>query len=294
MKTVPHGVGLGLRADFIDEVAAGRAEGRVAFFEVSPENYMDRGGRQPALLEPIAERHPLLTHGLMMSLGGVDPLDRDYLFRLREFCDRFDGPWHSDHLCFSRHREVLLHELLPVPMTREHATHIAGRVREAQRALGRPMIVENISYYLFLGRPELDEAEFAQAVTDEADCGLLLDVNNIYVNAQNFGFDPFEMLSRYPLERVRQMHVAGHNYWDPGELIIDNHGADVLPAVHRMMQYVVERVGPVPVLLERDQEIPPLDDLLREVELLQVSYDAALSRHRGTGRSASLELRHGG
>ena len=293
MTDAPTGVGLGLRAEFIREVAEGAAEGSVAFFELSPENYMERGGAQPALLDEIAGRHPLITHGLMMSLGGTDPLDVAYLARLREFCGRYGGAWHSDHLCFSRASEVLLHELVPVPMTRAHAGHIARRVREAERAIAKPMIVENISYYLFLGEPELDEADFAREVTTQADCGLLLDVNNIYVNAQNFGFDPFEMLARYPLERVRQMHVAGHEYWQPGELIIDNHGADVLPVVHRMMQYVVERVGPIPVLLERDQHIPPLHDLLREVELLQANYDDALARYRERNPDPTLERRHG-
>ena len=141
------------------------------------------------------------------------------------------------------------------------------------------MAIENISYYLPMGEPELSEAEFVRLVCDEADCGLLLDVNNVYVNSKNFGFDVHEMLAAYPLERVVQMHVAGHTHWPRHEMYLDDHGSTVEPTVHALMQWVVERTGPIPVLLERDKDIPPLEELLDEVAALQASYDEALARH---------------
>jgi uncharacterized protein (UPF0276 family) len=168
---------------------------------------------------------------------------------------------------------------------------VAGRIREAQDRLERTLAIENISYYLPIGQPRLREAEFVRMVCEEADCGLLLDVNNVYVNSKNFGFDVREMLAGYPLDRVVQLHVAGHTRWDRFEMFLDDHGATAEPTVHELMQWVVERVGPVPVLLERDSAIPPLDELLEEVAALQASYDVALERR--AARSAQ-ELAHVG
>ena len=274
----PTGVGLGLRAEFLAEAAAGEAEGRVAFFEVCPENYMHRGGANPRQFEAVAERAPIITHGVMMSLGGRDPLDAEYLRTLAAFLDRHGGGWHSDHLCFSTHDGAMLHDLLPLTPSRANAERVAARVRQASERLGRAMAIENISYYLPMGTGELDEAAFVTEVCERADCALLLDVNNIYVNAKNFGFDPREMLARYPLERVVQLHVAGHTRAEQFAMFLDDHGSSAEPTVHELMQWVVERVGPLPVLLERDKHIPPLAELLDEVAELQRSYDAALAR----------------
>jgi uncharacterized protein len=277
-STTPTGVGLGLRAELMDAVAAGEATGKVAFFEVSPENYIRRGGRLHNLFEVIAEREPIITHGLMMSLGAADPLDADYFADLREFLARHGRSWHSDHLCFSSQDGAILHDLLPLPLDEASARRVAGRIREAQDRLERPLAIENISYYLPVGEPQLSEAEFVSLVCEEADCGLLLDVNNIYVNSKNFGFDVHAMLAGYPLDRVVQMHVAGHSRWDRFDMVLDDHGAPAEPTVHELMQRVVEQVGPIPVLLERDKQIPPLAELLAEVAALQASYDQALAR----------------
>ena len=282
----PTGVGLGLRAEFIDEAHAGVADGRIAFWEVSPENYMHRGGRMLRLFEDIAARSPLITHGLMMSLGALDPFAPDYFASLRGFLARHGRSWHSDHLCFSSEDGAVLHDLLPLPADEATATRVAARIREAQDRLERPLAIENISYYLPMGQPELSEAEFVRSVCEQADCGLLLDVNNVYVNAKNFGFDPHEMLAAYPLERVVQLHVAGHTHWPRYEMYLDDHGSTAEPTVHELMQWIVERTGPVPVLLERDKSIPPLAELLDEVASLQASYDAALAR-RAAGGSGS-------
>ena len=278
----PTGVGLGLRAQFLDAVHAGEADGRVAFLEVSPENYMRRGGWLVERFEAIAERTPLITHGLMMSLGGFEPFADDYFAELRGFLARHGGSWHSDHLCFSAHGGAVLHDLLPLPSDEATALRVAARIREAQDRLERPLAIENISYYLPMGEAQLSEAEFVRLVCEAADCALLLDVNNVYVNAKNFGFDVGEMLAAYPLERVVQLHVAGHTRWDRFDMFLDDHGDAAEPKVHELMQWVVERTGPLPVLLERDKKIPPLAELLDEVAQLQAGYEAALARHRAT------------
>jgi hypothetical protein len=276
----PTGVGLGLRAQFMSEVQAGLADSRVAFFEVSPENYMQRGGKLVEQFEDIAARFPLITHGLMMSLGALDPLDADYFAALAGFLARHGGNWHSDHLCFSTDRGALLHDLLPLPADEATALRVAARIREAQDRLERPLAIENVSYYLPMGAPQLSEAQFVSLVCEAADCGLLLDVNNIYVNAKNFGFDAAQMLAAYPLDRVVQMHVAGHNHWERFGFYLDDHGATASPTVHELMMWVVEQIGPVPVLLERDKKIPALAELLDEVAGLQASYASALERRR--------------
>lgn len=281
----PTGIGLGLRAAFLEQIARGDASDAIAFVEVSPENYMRRGGRVPRTLEAAAERHPVITHGLMMSLGGTDPFDTEYFATLKSFLDRHDPPWHSDHLCWSGLDGALLHDLLPVPFTSRVAKRVAARVREARDRLERPMAVENISWYMRLGASSLDETEFLCEVLEEADCGLLLDVNNVFVNASNHGFDARAWLERIPLERVWQLHIAGHEHWSdpagpglsPDTLIVDTHGADVLSEVYALLRWVIERTGPKPVLLERDSNIPPLPVLLEEVGRLEQTYRDALA-----------------
>jgi len=296
-RSTPTGVGLGLRADLLDDAHAGVADGRVAFWEVSPENYMDRGGRLVDQFEALAERGPIITHGLMMSLGALDPLDDAYFAALRGFLDRHGRGWHSDHLCFSTHEGALLHDLLPLPADEDTARRVAARIREASDRLERALAIENISYYLPMGEAKLSEAEFVTCVCEEADCGLLLDVNNVYVNAKNFGFDALEMLAGYPLDRVVQLHVAGHTHWPRFDMYLDDHGSTAEPTVHELMQWIVERTGPLPVLLERDKAIPPLAELLDEVASLQASYDAALARRRERAPAApppDAEVAHAG
>jgi hypothetical protein len=272
------GVGLGLRWDFLEEVLE-RPEVDVAFFEVSPENYMRRGGFYPAALERIAERHPIVTHGLTLSLGAIDPPSDDYLADLATEVRRLRSPWHSDHLCFSTAGPRVLHDLLPLKLCRENVGRVADRIRSVQDRLGVPMAVENISWYAHPGRREMPEPEFIRAVLEAADCGLLLDVNNVWVNAQNHGFDPYAFIGELPLERVVQIHVAGHTQRADG-LIIDTHGAAVIDPVSELLGWTVERTGAVPVLLERDNFVPPLDELLDEVARLCRVYDAALGRRQ--------------
>ena len=281
------GVGLGLRWEFLQDVLDNEAEvaSAVRFFEISPENYMRRDGYYPDALAKVAEHHKLVTHGLMISLGSPDGLDRRYFEELKRFLDRFGGAWHSDHLSFGGIDGATLHDLLPIPFTRAAARHVAERVRQAQDKLQRPMAVENISYYMPVGHAQLSEPEFIGEVLERSDCKLLLDVNNLDVNAKNHGFDAWEWLRAIPLDRVVEIHVAGPEPWSK-DLLIDSHGAPVRPDVYELLSWVVERTGPVPVLLERDNNIPSLAELLAEVRKLDETYQAALRRH-AAGKEAS-------
>ncbi|MCR9161788.1 MAG: DUF692 family multinuclear iron-containing protein [Nannocystaceae bacterium] len=276
---VPTGVGLGLRGAFLRDIVRGDADDKIAFLEVAPENYMHRGGRSPKRLATLAERFPIITHGLMMSIGGTDPFDEAYMAELKVFLDRYDPAWHSDHICWSGMDGAVLHDLLPIPFTTQTAKRVAARIREAADRLERPMAIENISWYLQLGKSTLDEAGFITEVLERADCGLLLDVNNVFVNASNHGFDARAWIDAVPLDRVVQLHIAGHEPWDD-TLLVDTHGADVRDEVRDLLSYVIERTGAKPVLLERDSNIPPLSELLAEAASLQAVYDAALAKHQ--------------
>jgi uncharacterized protein (UPF0276 family) len=276
------GVGLGLRWEFLEELLE-RRQAEIDFLEVSPENYMRRGGYFPGALEEAASAYPLVTHGLTMSLGGLDPLDDGYLRDLRAFVARVRSPWHSDHLCFGSADGVVLHDLLPIAFTEAGVTRVAERVARARDALGVPMAIENISFYLHPGARQMGEAEFIARVCERADCGLMLDVNNAYVNATNFGFDVDEWMRTVPLERVVQMHVAGHEWFDEGPeaggaLIVDTHGADVSDPVLALLERVVAKTGAVPVLLERDQAIPSLDGLLAELARVRAAVARGVAR----------------
>jgi len=294
---MPVGVGLGLRWAFIDEVAAGQVPDSIPFFEVSPENYMRRGGSIPSSLDVIAERFPILTHGLMMNVGGTTELDPEYLSELREFCERMGSRYHSDHLCWSGSDGAILHDLLPLPHDKQTVVRCVEQIGRIQDALGKPFAVENISYYL-IPAGQMPEAQLITEILERADCGMLLDVNNVAVNATNHGFDCIEFMEALPLSRVVQMHVAGgERLAHLDDLVIDTHGTDVDERVRTLMEWVIERVGPIPVIYERDHDIPSLPELGRQVAELQEAYDRALTRHQarvaedGPMRPESIEVR---
>lgn len=239
---------------------------------------MRRGGYIPDALAEIAERTPILSHGLTMSLGGVDPVDPGYIVELRELVARIGAPFHSDHLCFGGSGGRLVHDLLPLPFIDDAVTNVVARAREIRERLGCPLAIENISYYVRPGAQDMSEATFLNAVLEEADLGLLLDVNNVYVNAQNFGFDASQFLASLPLERVVQIHVAGHELKPARGRIIDTHGADTDDQVLGLLEQVVRETGPVPVILERDSNIPSLEALLGELERVRSAYERGLAR----------------
>lgn len=250
----------------------------VDFFEISPENYMRRGGWVPDVLAQIAERWPVLTHGLTMSMGGLDPVRDDYLLELKTLLARLAPPFHSDHLCFGGYGGRLVHDLLPLPFIAEAVKNVVARTSMLRERLDRPLAVENISYYFVPGAPDMSEAAFLRAVLEEGDLGLLLDVNNVFVNAQNFGFDPRGFLDELPLERVVQIHVAGHEHDPEHGRIIDTHGADARDEVLVLLEHVIARTGPLPVVLERDNHIPELDALLVELGRVRAAYERGLAR----------------
>jgi len=283
----PTGVGLGLRWDFFDAVVESAIDVDVAFWEVSPENYMRRGGWYPAGLEQVADRYPVVTHGLTLSLGAVDEPPAAYLQELREEIGRVRSPWHSDHLCWSTAGSRVLHELLPLKMSTRNVERVADRIRWVQDRLGVPMAFENISWYAHPGRPEMPEHEFVNRILYRSGCGLLLDVNNVYVNAQNHGFDAAHFIAQLDLRHVVQIHVAGHTQTRSG-LIVDTHGTPVVDPVLELLASTIERTGPLPVLLERDNDIPPLRELLAEVRRIDGYYRRGLARHqRGTRRASA-------
>jgi uncharacterized protein (UPF0276 family) len=281
------GVGLGLRWDFLEQVLDG-PPCDVAFFEVSPENYLGRGGYYPSALERIAERYPIVSHGLTLSIGAIDDPDPSYLRALREEVTRLHSPWHSDHLCFSTAGQRVLHELLPLKFSAENVARVAERARRMEGVLERPFALENITYYVHPGAPEMSELTFLQRVLEQSDARLLLDVNNVYVNARNHGFDPREFIAGLPLERVVEIHVAGHQTLESG-LLLDTHGQPVADPVLELLEWTIEHTGPVPVLLERDNDVPDLAELLGEVAVLRDIQSRAVARHaeqKGHAKSA--------
>lgn len=275
-------MGLGLRWSFLDDVLASvRGEAPplpIDFFEVCPENYMRRGGYVPAALSEVRATFPLLSHGLTLSIGGLEPIDDAYASELRAFLTSIDAPFHSDHLCFGGASGRLVHDLLPLPFIDEAVAHVAQRASEVRSRVERALAIENISYYVRPGAADMSEGAFLCAVLEEADLGLLLDVNNVYVNAQNFGFDAGDFIDALPHHRVVQIHVAGHEFKPEHGRIIDTHGAQASAPVLELLERALVRTGPVPVVLERDSHIPGLPALLDELALIRAAYDRAIAR----------------
>ncbi len=267
------GIGLGLRHDLATELL-GRAPKSVAWLEIHPENYLDRGGRYQEMLDLAREDWPIVTHGLSSCLGAVEPFDPRYLKELGVFLKDLEIPWHSEHLCLGSTGDQFFHDLLPLPFTDEAATIASQRLLEVRDAIGIPLALENASYYAPQGPNGLAEADFVVEVLERTDAKLLLDVNNVYVNGRNFDFDPKTYIDRIPMERVVQIHVAGHFVRDDG-LRIDTHGEPVPDAVYELLEYTLRKTGEVPVLLERDNNVPPLDELLSEVDKLWTIYRRA-------------------
>jgi uncharacterized protein (UPF0276 family) len=257
------GAGIGLRREFYDELPL--TERTVDWLEIIPENFMSLGGRSQRVLDACAERWRVLPHGVGLNIGGPDALDEEYITRLTALVKRLDAPFFSDHLCYSRLGGVYLHDLLPLPFNEEAVEHVVPRVREVTARVGRPFLLENPSYYARMPGGTLAEADFLRQVAEQADCGLLLDVNNIYVNSQNHGYDPRAFVDALPLERVVQIHLAGHER-EP-DVVIDTHGAPVCDDVWTLYRYVVQRTGPVSTLIEWDQDIPSLSAVLDQADL---------------------------
>lgn len=264
MTTVVSGAGLGLRRELLEPLATFNPDPDtgIGFLEVAPENWLQIGGRLGKAFRQYTERFPMVCHGLSLSIGGPAPLDVPFLRRVKQFLDTHGIADYTEHLTWTAD-DGQFYDLLPIPFTEDAVRHVAARVRQAQDILERRIALENASYYAPLAT-DLDEASFIGAVLAEAHCDLLLDVNNIYVNSINHGYDALAFLDRLPLERVRYLHIAGH-YQEHENLLIDTHGADVIDPVWTLLDAVYARLGSVPTLLERDFNLPPLPVLLGEV-----------------------------
>jgi uncharacterized protein (UPF0276 family) len=256
------GAGLGLRRELLPQLLE-RVPEPIGFFEVAPENWMEMGGRYGRQFRELTERHAFVTHGLSLSLGSPAPLDTGFVKNVKRFLDAHGIRTYTEHLSYCSD-DGHLYDLMPIPFTEDAVKHVASRIRRVQDILEREIAVENVSYYAAPGA-EMTELEFLNAVLERAGCGLLLDVNNIYVNSINHRYDADAFMAGVPAARVRYFHVAGH-YVEAEDLRVDTHGADVCDPVWQLLDRAYARFGPVPTLLERDFNIPPLATLVREVE----------------------------
>jgi len=263
-----HGAGLGLRRELLPDLMAGVPD-TIDFFELAPENWLEIGGARRRELCRLAEQRPIVAHGLSLSLGGPAPLDEAFLLRVKQFLDRYGIALYTEHLSWCSD-DGQLYDLLPIPFTDEVVRHVAERIRRTQDILERRIAVENASYYVAPPVSAMSEDEFIRSVLEEADCDLHLDVNNVYVNSINFGFDPWRFIANLPIERVVYLHVAGH-YREADDLIIDTHGAEVIDPVWQLLDHTYDLIGIQPTLLERDFNIPALPELLVEVEKIRTA-----------------------
>lgn len=262
---LPQHAGLGFRRELIPALDAAVPDA-IAFFELAPENWAGIGGRSAKVLRRYSERYPFVCHGLSLSLGGPAPLDEALLRSIKTFMAKHDMSLYTEHLSWCGD-DGHLYDLLPIPFTGDAVRWTAARIRRTQDILGMRIGLENASYYVAPPGAEMSETEFINAVIEEADCLLHLDVNNIYVNSRNFGFDALAFMNALPLERTCYIHVAGH-YTEPDGLLIDTHGAEVVDPVWSLLEAAYARTGPVPTCLERDFNIPDLAALAREVEII--------------------------
>lgn len=256
------GYGLGLRTEHYEEIFSSDPE--IDWFEIISENFMVKGGRQLYHLDRIKEKYPLVMHGVSLSIGSTDPLNMDYLKDLKELEKRVNPKWISDHLCWTTFGGHNTHDLMPLPYNQETLKHVVDRIKVVQDYLGRQILLENASSYVTYKASDMQEWEFIKAIAEEADCLILLDVNNIYVSGFNHDFDPKTYIDHIPSERVWQIHLAGHE--NNGDFIVDTHDHPVIDEVWALYEYTLSKMGNVTTMIERDDHIPPLKDLLVEID----------------------------
>mgnify|MGYP000951992728 FL=1 len=262
-----HGAGLGARRSFMSLLLENESKIQLPdFFEVAPENWIGMGGRYAKQLRAYTERFSMVAHGLSLSIGGLKPLDTDFLLALKKFISTHHIQCYSEHLSYTGDAGHL-YDLLPIPFTEEAINHVAQRVMQVQDTLGQRIALENVSYYAAPCQ-DLNELEFLLAVLNKADCDLMLDVNNVFVNSINHRFDPYQFISALPKERIRYLHIAGH-YVEAEDLRIDTHGDAICDDVWQLLAHTYKQLGVLPTLLERDFNIPPLEELLAEVQQIR-------------------------
>jgi uncharacterized protein (UPF0276 family) len=258
-----NGFGLGLRPPHYEAILGDSHA--IDWLEVITENYLVPGGKPLHYLERVRSRFPLVMHGVSLSIGSTDPLDREYLAGVRDLARRIEPAWISDHLCWTGVEGRNVHDLLPLPYTEEALACVVERVGQVQDLLGRQILLENVSSYLTYRSSEMTEWEFLSEVARRADCAILLDINNIHVSAVNHGFDASQYLHAIPKERVRQFHLAGHS--DMGDHLIDTHDHPIAAPVWNLYREAVAHFGPVPTMIERDDNIPSLAELVAELDM---------------------------
>ncbi|MFT5113668.1 MAG: hypothetical protein ACI8P9_002999 [Parasphingorhabdus sp.] len=269
------GFGLGLRTEHYQDVLNDKPE-NIDWFEIITENYLVDGGKPLDFLDKVRAHYPIVMHGVSLSVGSSDPLNWDYIRQVKNLADRVDAKWFSDHLCWTGLNATNVHDLLPLPYTDETIKHVAQRISEVQDFVGRRMLIENVSSYLTYKASAMHEWQFLNHVVDEADCGILLDVNNIYVSSFNHEFDPREYLDAINTERVYQIHLAGH--LNTGDYIVDTHDHPVIDAVWELYEYAINRFGAVSTMIERDDNIPPLMEVLEELDHARALAEPILER----------------
>ena len=272
-----HGFGLGLRPEHYRDFLERRP--RVDWLEILSENYLVPGGKPLAHLDAIRRDWPMAMHGVSLSIGSADPLNERYLRDLKALARRVEPAWISDHLCWTGVDHANLHDLLPLPYTEAALRHVAVRVARVQDVLGRRLVLENVSSYVAFAGDEMREWDFLAELARRADCELLLDVNNVYVSAVNHGFDAHAFIDALPPARVRQIHLAGHE--DRGTYLVDTHDHPVCDGVWELYRYTVARLGEVPAMIERDDHIPPVDELVRELDRARAIAAAAAGATAG-------------
>lgn len=260
------GVGLGFRRDIAHDLIELK-ENAPRFVELAPENWMGMGGFWGRMLKKASEKYPITCHGLSLSIGSPDPLDWEFIKQLKAFLNEFNITVYSEHLSYSKCNNAHLYDLLPIPFRDDAVKHIVQRLKEVQDYLEMPLAIENVSYYTAVAA-EMKEEEFITAIVKESGCKLLLDVNNVYVNAFNHNYDAKEFIRNLPLEQVVYMHMAGHEQVEP-DLIIDTHGQPIIDPVYELFEWTLDHIRPVPVLLERDFNIPEMTELQGELKRLQ-------------------------
>ncbi len=275
-KLAPLGFGLGLRTDHYHEIIDNKPD--IDWFEILSENYMVPGGKPLYYLDKIKEHYPIVMHGVSMSLGSLDPLNWDYLKQLKALAKRVDAKWVSDHLCWTGIAHKNMHDLLPLPLTEEALKHTTQKISEAQDFLGRQLLIENPSTYLSFKEDEMTEWDFLAEMATQADCLLLLDVNNIYVSSFNHRFNPDDYLAGLPLGRVQQIHLAGHS--NNGDHIIDTHDATVIDPVWEIYDKALQRFGLISTMIERDDHIPPLQELINELNRAKTIANTVIHKMR--------------
>ncbi len=264
------GYGVGLRRQHYNHVLETRPQ--VDWFEVISENFMVAGGRALQVLEGLRANYPIALHGVSLSIGSTDPLNRNYLRQLRDLARRFEPAWISDHLCWTGVNGRNLHDLLPLPYTEEALRHVVARVRNVQDELGRPILIENVSSYMAFADSTMTEWEFISAIADEADCGILLDINNIFVSAFNHRFDANDYVDAVPAERVAQYHLAGHS--DRGTHLLDTHDHPVRDEVWALYERAARRFGVVSAIVEWDDNIPEFAELAQTADRARIIFNA--------------------